>query len=477
MFFASIEFFLFLTTVFLLWLGMPLSKRPLVLLGASYVFYAWWQPWFVLVLVFCTLVGWLSGRMLAAESDRRRQKKILITAVGLNLLPLLTFKYVGFFNAVLTDAFSFFGWGYNVPDLNILLPLGVSFYTFQAIAYCTDVYKGRIEAENKIGDFALFLAFFPKLISGPIERGKTFLPRIKRPIGVNGALFVSGFQLFLWGMFKKIVIADRLGMYVDMVFGDPQAMYGKTALIGMWMFSLQIYCDFSAYMDMATGCGRIFGIELSRNFNFPYMAGNVADFWRRWHITLTSWFRDYMYIPLGGKIVPTGRWMCNIMAVFLLSGLWHGAGWTFIFWGGLHGFYYLAGRFSAPLRDRIRQKLGLRGGVAVVWQTFITFQLVSLAWVLFRARTLEDAFLLIRNMGSHLDLPVRMLSSQFSTMLAFGFALLFVVLELVTFWADRKDVDLLRALPAVIRYPGYAVGLLMMALFGVSRNAFIYFQF
>ena len=505
MLFTSLEFYLFLTAVFLLWLCMPVGKRPLVLLAASYVFYAWWQPWFVLVLLFCTLVGWLAGRMMAGEPDRGQRKRILIAAVGLNLLPLLFFKYVDFFNGALKDGFSLLGWEYGVPALNVLLPLGISFYTFQTIAYCADVYQGKVEAESEISVFALFLGFFPKLISGPIERGANLLPQLRQyddessycssqralsadldsgfrrndegGRGFCDALFVSGVQLFLWGVFKKIVIADRLDMYVGMVFGDPESMFGKTAVIGMWMFTLQIYCDFSAYMDMAIGCGRIFGIELSRNFNFPYMAKNIADFWRRWHITLTSWFRDYVYIPLGGRRVTTGRWMVNIMAVFLLSGLWHGAGWTFVFWGGLHGLFYLVGKFTAPVRERLRGFWGLRGRIEAVWQVFFTFQLVSLAWVFFRARTIDDAFVLIRNMFLHLDLPVRMLSSQFSTALAFGFALVFVGLEVLIYWADRKGIDLVRAIPPVVRYPGYAAGLLVMALFGVSSRQFVYFQF
>lgn len=497
MLFTSIEFYLFLTVVYAVWRLMPAAGRPMVLLGASYLFYAWWQPWFVLVLAFCTVVSWRAGLFMARAGGQARKKRILAGAVVLNLAPLLFFKYVNFFNEAVAAGFWKAGWAYPAWHLDILLPVGVSFYTFQAVSYCADVYRGKIEAESGPVTFALYLAFFPRLISGPIERGAALLPQLRRGgrnsgnfsgcrIGVRhdeeraaggGALFVSGFQLFLWGVFKKIVIADRLAMYVDMVFADPAGVYGKTAILGAWLFALQIYCDFSAYMDMAIGCGRMFGIELSRNFNFPYMARSVGDFWRRWHITLTSWFRDYVYIPLGGNRVTAGRLAANIMVVFLLSGLWHGAAWTFVWWGGLHGLFYLAGHFTAGTRERIRQRLGIRGRIAAVWQVFFTFQLVTLAWVFFRAKTIGDAFDLIRNMGVHLELPVRMLSSQFSTALAFGFALVFVGIELVMYWADRKGVDLVRAVPPVIRYPGYAVGLLVMALFGVSSNEFIYFQF
>lgn len=477
MMFASFEFYLFLAAVFAVWLALPVAKRPAVLLAASYLFYAFWQPWFALVLAFCTCITWQAGLSIARTRSREKRQRILAGATVLNLLPLLLFKYFNFFTVSLSPFFIWTGIENSLPHLDILLPLGISFYTFQAIAYCVDVYNGRIEAESGPVTFALYLAFFPKLISGPIERGSAFLPQLKQPSLFNGSFFAAGIQLFLWGLFKKIVIADRLGIYADMVFDNPQVMYGKTAIIGMWMFSLQIYCDFSAYMDMAIGCGRIFGLELSRNFNFPYMARSVAEFWRCWHITLTSWFRDYVYIQLGGKRVSTGRWIFNIMTVFLVSGLWHGAAWTFVFWGALHGLFYLAGKFSASVRGRLRKRLGLCGRTAAVWQVLFTFQLVSLAWVFFRAKTVEDAFCLIGNMVVNPALPVRMLSSQYSTFLAFGFALLFVAVELLLFWADRKGLDLLQAVPPLIRYPAYAAGLLVMALFGVSNNEFIYFQF
>lgn len=477
MLFTSLEFYLSLTAVFLLWLVMPMAKRPLVLLAASYALCASWQPWFVLVLLFSTLASWGAGLWLAGSADAITRKQVLILAVFVNLLPLLFFKYFNFFNASLTTVFSTVGWTFSPPQLSLLLPIGLSFYTFQAILYCVDVYKNRIEAESDPWTLALYLAFFPRLISGPIERGAAMLPQLKRPARLDSALFVTGFQLFVWGVFKKIVIADRMSMYVAMVFGSPETMYGKTAIIGAWIYSLQIYCDFSAYMDMAIGCGRIFGIELSRNFYFPYMARSIADFWRRWHITLTSWFRDYVYIPLGGNRAKPEYRAVNVMIVFLLSGLWHGAAWTFVFWGGLHGLLYLAGWFTAPVRKRVRELLGVRGTFAALWQMFITFQLVTLAWVFFRARTVEDAFVLIRNMFINLDLPVRMLSSQMSTYLAFGFALVFVAVEFIAYWADKKGRNPVLIIPPLARYPAYAIGLLIMSLFGISSHEFIYFQF
>ncbi len=456
---------------------MPVNVRPLLLLAASYVFYIWWEPWFLLVLLYCTVISWLAGRIMGGIPNGRPRQAILIAAVALNLLPLLFYKYFNFFSESIQSFLSFGGWPSTATYFDILLPLGISFYTFQAVSYCADVYQRDIPPEPRFDIFALYLAFFPKLISGPIERGSALLPQLKKPALFNSPLFISGVQLFLWGVFKKIVIAERLGMYVDMVFADPAGIYGKTAVIGAWMFSLQIYCDFSAYMDMAIGCGRMFGIELSRNFNFPYMARSIREFWRRWHITLTSWFRDYVYIPLGGNRADAGRWAFNIMLVFLLSGLWHGAAWTFVFWGALHGLLYLAGKHTAPMRARLRNALGIRGWMESALQIFITFNLVSLAWVFFRASNIQDAFVLIRNMFIGLDLPVRMLASQFSTILAFGFALVFVMIELLVYFANRNNIPLIKMTPPIIRYPGYACGLLVMALFGVSGDVFIYFQF
>ena len=423
-------------------------------------------------------IGPLTSDIRPFSDLRHRTSDIWLSiAVALNLLPLFFFKYFNFFNDSLRNLFTWGGIAYGIPALKLLLPVGISFYTFQAVSYCADVYSRRIEPERNLATFALYLSFFPKLISGPIERGKNLLPQLRSGKRFDTVLFVSGVQLFFWGVFKKIVIADRLGMYVDMVFSDPAGMYGKTAILGAWMFSLQIYCDFSAYMDMAIGCGRIFGIELSRNFNFPYMARSIGEFWRCWHITLTSWFRDYVYIPLGGNRVNARRWAANILIVFIVSGLWHGAAWTFVFWGGLHGLFYLIEKYTATIRSTLRRFLRLTGRCEAVWQILITFNLVSLAWVFFRARSIDDAFVLIGNMFVHFDWPVRMLASQFSTALAFFFAILFIFMELIHYWVYRRSINLVSSIPPVLRYPGYALGLIATCLLGVSSSQFIYFQF
>lgn len=477
MIFGSIEFYIFLATTFCCWLICPREFRWGVLLAASYFFYFSWKPWYCLILIFCTLATWLAGTMIAGSRSLGAGKSILAVAVVVNILPLLFFKYFNFFNDSFAGLFAGIDVDYPIPHLDLLLPVGISFYSFQAISYCIDVYRGRIEAEKHVGHIALYLAFFPKLISGPIERGASLLPQITGGSRFERRLFLSGVLLFGWGLFKKIVIADRLAMYVDMVFSSPQDFYGQTAILAIWFFSLQIYCDFSAYTDMAIGCGRIFGIELSRNFYFPYFARSITEFWQRWHITLTSWFRDYLYIPLGGNRVAGGKFAANIMIVFLVSGLWHGAAWNFVFWGGIHGILYLIEKFTLPLGKRVGDFFRLNVHLLQVVKIVITFNLVSLAWVFFRAASIGDAFTLIGNAFVHLALPIRMMSSQFSTYLACGFALFFIASELVLYWSSKTDHRLIRSVPPMVRYPAYAVGLLVISLFGLSSNEFIYFHF
>jgi len=423
------------------------------------------------------MVTWWGAIRLAGIEANNRRHAVLAVVVIANMMPLFFFKYFNFFNDSFRAIFNLSSFTFPIPHLDILLPVGISFYTFQSISYCVDVYKDRIVPERHVGFFALYMAFFPKLISGPIERGANLLPQLRTPRPFDSRLFVAGIQLFGWGLFKKLVIADRLGMYVDMVFNQPQIYWGKTVILAAWLFTLQIYCDFSAYMDMAIGCGRIFGIELSQNFNFPYLARSVADFWRRWHMTLTSWFRDYVYIPLGGKKVSTIRLHINIMIVFLLSGLWHGAAWTFVFWGVLHGLFYLVGKNTESYRFRLREFFGIRGNAAAILQIFITFNLVSLAWVFFRASRIEDAFCLISHMFINLSLPLHTLGSTFSTYLTFGFASIYIILELLHYWDAKHSYQCWRAIPSYVKLFLYVGGLLVITLFGISSKQFIYFYF
>lgn len=474
MIFNSLEFVLFFSAVIACFLVVPARLRWLVLLASSYIYYALWQLYFPLLLMLCTLISYFS----ALKMEGKHKHLFLIFAVCSNLGLLIYFKYFNFFNDSLGNLFSVLGFSYPYGPLNILFPLGISFYVFQAIAYNFDVYQKAQKAERHFGYFALYLAFFPKLIAGPIERAENLLPQIRKKLHFSVENAASGLNLIMWGVLKKVVVADRLATYVDMVFSQPHDFTGKTLILASWLFTLQIYCDFSAYTDIALGCGKIFGINLTRNFNYPYFATSISDFWRRWHISLTSWFRDYLYIPLGGNRVTISRWCVNIFMVFVLSGLWHGANWTFICWGALHGFFYLAEYGSKTIRDRFWSLINLNGSIAQqVIQTIITFNLISLAWVFFRADTLSDAFYIISHIFVQFNLPLRSLSSIFATFLVACIFILFVLLEIFLFIDHSKKRKFFKKLPFALKCPIYVVGLVLISLLGVSTNEFIYFHF
>jgi D-alanyl-lipoteichoic acid acyltransferase DltB (MBOAT superfamily) len=463
--------------VFIFWLAFPPKKRWIILLCSSYLFYFTWKPWYAIILLICSVATWWLGIRIAVSGVINDRKKYLAAALIINLGALFFYKYFNFFSETLRSVFSFSGLSYQIPYSNILLPLGISFYTLQALSYVIDVYKERINVEKHIGIFCLYLAFFPKLISGPIERAGNLLPQLNSRNRIDWDNINSGINLFIWCLFKKVVIADRLAMYVDMVFSQPHDYWGWTLIVAAWLFALQIYCDFSAYTDMAIGCGRIFGIELTQNFNFPYFARSIADFWRRWHISLTSWFRDYVYFPLGGNRVTKGQWAFNILIVFLLSGLWHGANWTFMFWGLLHGSFYLIGKITRSSREKLCESLSLKGNFLNFLQIIITFNLVSIAWVFFRAENINEALYIISNMFVNITWPLNMMASQFSTYLTFLLAILFIAMEIIRYIDIGLGYKYSRAIPPVFKYSAYVAVLIMISLLGVSSNKFIYFHF
>lgn len=474
MIFNSLEFVLFFSAVIVCFLIVPARQRWLVLLASSYIYYASWRLYFPCLLMLCTLISYFS----ALKMEGKHKHFFLIFAVCSNLGLLIYFKYFNFFNDSLGNLFSALGFSYPYGPLNIILPLGISFYVFQAIAYNFDVYQKAHKAERHFGYFALSLAFFPKLIAGPIERAENLLPQIRQKLHFSVENASAGLHLIMWGVLKKVVVADRLAMYADMVFSQPHDFTGKTLILAAWLFTLQIYCDFSAYTDIALGCGKIFGINLTRNFNYPYFATSISDFWHRWHISLTSWFRDYLYIPLGGNRVTISHWCVNIFMVFVISGLWHGANWTFICWGALHGFFYLAEYGSKTIRARFWSLVNLNETIAQkVIQTLITFNLISLAWVFFRADTLSDAFYIITHIFVQFDLPLRTLPSIFATFLVACIFIAFVLLEIFLFIDHSKNGQFFKKLPFVLKCPIYIVGLVLISLLGVSTNEFIYFHF
>lgn len=477
MLYNSIEFIIFISLVFGFWAVFPKRFKWTPLLAGSYGFYAYWNLTYPLILLLCTLVTYYSALGLYGFQEDKQRKRILFLCGFCNMGLLACFKYLNFFSSSLNSLLSFSNSGYSLPYIKILFPVGISFYAFQSVSYIADVYKNEVIPEKHFGYFALYLAFFPKLISGPIERAGNLLPQLKNDNGVNLSNIYSGLTLFGWGLFKKIVIADRLSIYVDMVFNSPQDYWGKSLIFASYLYTIQIYCDFSGYTDMAIGCGRLFGIDLTQNFKFPYFSTSVTNFWRRWHITLTTWFRDYLYIPLGGNRVGAFRLQINIMIVFLLSGLWHGANWTFIIWGGLHGLFLLVERQTERFRGMLHKVIGLKGVYLKAWQMFVTFNLVSFAWIFFRANSVTDAFYIVSHLFDKLSWPLKLGSSQFTTALTVLLLGFYIILEIIYYLDSKRDHSFLKTLPFSIKTPCFIVVLIIIALFSVSNNQFIYFHF
>lgn len=378
MIFSSFQFLIFFLIVLLSLIIIPGHRWPkLALLIASYYFYASWDYRFVPLLFAATVLNFLVGAALYNTKDQTRQKLLLLISIVVNLTTLGVFKYYNFFidsARVLVSS-----WGLGVSNLEIILPLGISFYTFEAISYVVDIYRGKLKPADSFEDFALFIAFFPHLVAGPIVRAADFLPQLKLPIRIKAVNVWDGSQIFIIGLFKKLMVADAVAPFVDRVFAYPDYFSSTTVWLAVLAYALQIYCDFSGYTDMGIGCARILGLHLNRNFNMPYLSRNVTEFWRRWHISLSSWLRDYLYISLGGSRKGEFRTYINLMLTMLLGGLWHGASWNFVIWGALHGFALAFHRLWSGYFKSVSL-------FAQVISVIITFLFVSVVWVLFRAQ-------------------------------------------------------------------------------------------
>ncbi len=393
MLFNSVSFFVFFPLVCAGYFLLPFGLRWLWLLAASYAFYASWRVEYLALILISTAVDYAAGRVMGYATSKGVRRACLLGSLVCNLGLLFAFKYYGFFRGAVAGAAGTEGANALLPELDVLLPIGISFYTFQTLSYTIEVYRGSHPPERHLGRFALYVAFFPQLVAGPIERSGSLLPQLKRHHAFDYERVVSGLRLMLWGLFKKVVVADRLGLMVDTVYGSVEGVPGPFLLLATLFFTFQIYYDFSGYSDIAVGAARVMGFELRINFIRPYAARSVADFWRRWHISLSTWFRDYVYIPLGGGRVRLGRFWVNALAVFVLSGLWHGANWTFLAWGLYHGLLFAAYRSTRGLRSALAERLGLAGfprlHAFLQWAT--TFALVVVGWVFFRANSLGQA--------------------------------------------------------------------------------------
>lgn len=394
--FLTPQFFCFFPVTVLVYFLLPQRFRNLWLLLASWFFYLCAKPVYLLFLLFAILFSYLFGRLL----ERKRSRGGLALCLVLLFSLLFVFKYLNFSLSLLSRALAAAGFSWSAPVLDLLLPVGISFYLFQAAGYVIDVYRGKVPAQRDFLLYALFLSFFPQLLSGPIARADSLLPQLRRPHRFDYDALRIGLLRFLWGAFKKLVIADRLSLLVDTVYAAPDG-FGALQLIGAALaYSLQIYCDFSAYSDMALGCAKAMGFSLMENFRTPYFSRSIAEFWRRWHISLSSWFRDYLYIPLGGSRRGMARKYLNVLVVFAVSGLWHGAGLTFLVWGLLNGLYQVLGALTAPARNKVRSLLPFRedGPLVRLFQIALTFILTTVAWVFFRAGSLSQAIAILSGM-------------------------------------------------------------------------------
>jgi alginate O-acetyltransferase complex protein AlgI len=400
--FNSWQYVLFLPLVVALHFAVPHRLRWAVLLLASYVFYACWEPAYLVLIVASTVVDYGAGRGMGSARTPGRKRALLCLSLLANLGLLFAFKYWDFFASSVHTALGWAGVGWEAPVLDVLLPVGISFYTFQTLSYTIEVYRGNQAPERHLGVFALYVSYFPQLVAGPIERSVNLLPQLREEQRWCPDRAAEGLRLIVCGLVKKVVIADRLALLVDGVYADPAAHDGPLLALATIFFAFQIYCDFSGYSDIAIGSAEILGHKLMKNFERPYFARSVPEFWSRWHISLSTWFRDYLYIPLGGsRVAKVFRWR-NILIVFAVSGLWHGASWCFVIWGGLHGMYYLLGEWLAPLRSGLARATGLAKSprVLAALAGVTTFVLVDLAWVFFRADTPADAFAVLGGMGS-----------------------------------------------------------------------------
>lgn len=485
MLFNSAEFLIFFPLVVCLYFACPPRYRWALLLAASYYFYAAWKAEYLILILASTVVDYFAGLQMANQPLRAHRTKYLVLSLLTNLGLLFTFKYFNFFNESLRAVFNTFNIFYDVPAFQVLLPVGISFYTFQTLSYTIDVYRGKLEPERNFGIFALYVAFFPQLVAGPIERAFQLLPQFHQEHIFDAERVVSGLRLMMWGMFKKVVIADRLAVYVDAVYNNPTDYHGWPILIATYFFAFQIYCDFSGYSDIAIGAARVMGYNLMDNFRQPYFSQTIAEFWRRWHISLSTWFRDYLYIPLGGNRTTAWRWYVNLFVVFVVSGLWHGASWTFVVWGALHGGYLLLTIWTQPARQSLLQAVGLdrRPTVHHLLAVFVTFHLVCLAWLFFRANTVNEAFLLLQNVtqfsqSSDLLAPwATSLSNPYQEMLlSIGLILLLEGSHLIQ--VNNLTDRLFFRQPVTLRWAVYLGLSLAILNLGVTQEVpFIYFQF
>lgn len=487
MLFNSIDFAIFLPIVFIFYWFIADKKIKIqngVLVISSFIFYGWWDWRFLGLLLFSALVDYSVGLGLMREKRTERRKWLLAISISLNLGLLAFFKYYNFFVDNFEQAFTFFGQPFHNNALHIILPVGISFYTFQSLSYGIDVYQRKLQPTKDLVAFLAFVSFFPQLVAGPIERAAHLLPQFFRKRIFDYPMAVVGMRLILWGFFKKIVVADNCAPFVNDIFSNYDNYSGGTLILGAVLFAFQIYGDFSGYSDIAIGIARLFGFDLMRNFKYPYFSKNIAEFWQRWHISLTTWFRNYLYMPLGGN--RGSRWfkIRNVFIVFLVSGFWHGAKWTFVFWGLINALFLLPSLLTAPKKKiAILQKITFLPSPVELFKMLSTFFLVTFAWIFFRADNLKHAFAYIESIFTH--------PHFFEIHSAYTFkypswpTLFYIFILILLEWCGRDQEHIVNEFllrkkwsSAFLRYTFYFLILLLIIL-NIKNEAsdFIYFQF
>ncbi len=478
--FNSLEFLLFFPAITALYFLTPHRFRWMLLLAGSYYFYMSWNPQYIALIAFATIVNYYCGIKIAAAESPSRKKWLLTFGVSATLSQLFFFKYFNFFNDSFQAVFDFFQLPYGIPALNVLLPVGISFFTFQTLSYTIDVYRGVKEPEYHLGIFALYVSFFPQLVAGPIERSTRLLPQFYEKYDFDFQRVKEGLLLILWGLFKKIVIADRLGMLVDQVYNNATDYTGLPLILATYFFAFQIFCDFSAYSDIAIGAARVMGYRLMVNFDQPFISGTVTEFWRRWHISLSTWLNDYLYTPLA---IKWRDWRKNgiiaaLFVTFFLSGLWHGAGWTFVIFGVLHGLGLIGEVLTKKSRKNIAKKMPkwLFDGISI----FITFHFVCITWIFFRANSVADAFYIIGSLFSNLGQSIEWGDAMGMGLDQFAFSILLILILETVHFVQRKQtvVSTIFAKNMVFRWSLYYAMIIGIVIFGsYSYSEFIYFQF
>ena len=481
--FVSTEFVLLFAVVVPLYFLVPHRWRWLLLLAASYVFYVVSNGVYLVLILVTTTVDFFVAASISRVAQRRWQTALLVVSLFVNLSILFFFKYFNFFATSVASLCRTAGGGCEVATIAVILPVGISFYTFMEMAYVIDVYQGRIRREERLGIFALFVSFFPHLVAGPILRARDLIPQFRRPVDFDVARVVDGFRQMLWGLFKKVVIADRLAVYVNDVYGRPLDYHGPILVVATVFFAFQIYCDFSGYTDIAIGTARVLGFTFMDNFRQPYFAASIREFWQRWHISLSTWFREYLYVPLGGSRVGAVRHSVNLMVVFVVSGLWHGANWTFVLWGAIHGAYMVVEEWFRRRRwaladPRLLARPWLRASTQGV-KLAVTFAVVCVAWVFFRAGSVAEAWHVLTAWTS-VSGPLGLTRPYASDPRELALALALIAFLLVVDGVDaRWGLNrVLASAPPVVRwswYYGATAVILMLGVWGTQE--FIYFQF